>query len=174
MTGTDHQYTPSISTPLISVSHPSRYNKPAADVDYNFMHKGELPSTNNKNDVVLSNLTYTPDVKHVKRMVHHVEKSRTKSILNDHDDEDRLARFKDKVAPSKGEYYILGDLDETISDTYYLCPLPITMKGREKPFESKIPSVKLNTMPEKSEPNDHSLNSSNTRLIRSANSIKKA
>mgnify|MGYP001165526336 CR=1 FL=1 len=173
MTGTDHQYAPSKTTPLISVSHPTRYTKPPIDVDYGFMHSGELPSTNNKNDVVLSNLTYTPDVHHTKRLIHAVEKTRTKSLLNDHDDEERLSIFKDKPPPQKGEYYILGDLDESISDTYYLCPLQINMKEREKPFERKIPSVKLSILPDERSVNEHNLTNSNDRLMRSATSIKK-
>jgi hypothetical protein len=174
MTGTDHQYAPSKTTPLISVSHPTRYTKPPTDVDYGFMHSGELPGTNNKNDVVLSNLTYTPDVHHTKRIVHAVEKTRSKSLLNDHEDDHRLSIFKDKPPPQKGEYYILGDLDESISDTYYLCPLPITMKEREKPFERKMPSVKLSTLSDDRPVNGHNLTSSNDRLMRSATSIKKA
>ena len=174
MTGTDHQYVPSKTTPLISVSHPTRYIKPPTDVDYGFMHSGVFPNTNNKNDVVSSNLTYTPDVHHTKRIIHAVEKTRSKSLLNDHEDGDRLSIFKDRPPPQKGEYYILGDLDESISDTYYLRPLPITMKEREKPFERKMPSVKLSTLPSDRPVNEHNLTSSNDRLMRSATSIKKA
>lgn len=173
MIGTDHQYAPSKTTPLISVSHPTRYTKPPTDVDYGFMHSGALPDTNNKNTVVMSNLTYTPDVHHTKRLIHAVEKTRTKSLLNDHGDDHRLSRFKDKAHPAKGEYHILGDLDESISDTYYLRPLPITMKEREKPFERKIPSVKLSALPSGRPVNGHNLTNSNNRLMRSATSVKK-
>tara|TARA_X000001036_G_scaffold150423_1_gene142840 strand:- start:7732 stop:8256 length:525 start_codon:yes stop_codon:yes gene_type:complete len=173
MTGTDHQYAPSKTSPLISVSHPTRYNKPPTDVDYGFMRSGELPNTNNKNDVVMSNLTYTPNIQHTKRLVHAVEKNRTKSLLNEHSDEERLSIFKDKPLPQKCGYYILGDLDESISDTYYLCPVSITTKQREKPFERKIPNVKLSALPSDRPVNEHNLTSSNNRLMRSATSVKK-
>ena len=172
MTVTDHQYAPSKDTPLISLTHPTRYEKPPTNVDYEFIHSGVLPPTNNKNTVVMSNLTYKNHVTPVKKLVHKVEKTKTKELDVRNGGLTINKKFKDLSLPQHGPYYLLGDLDSDISDTYYLCPMPITFSERTKPFQSVIPNAKLSQVREKSDPIGKLVNLNN-RPIKSRDTLKK-
>lgn len=170
----DHQYTVSKDSPLISVSHPSRYRgNHSSNVDYGFMHSAKVPEQNSKNTVVMSNLTYkhTPQV--IQKLQPKVDKTRSKSLNVQGDTTGIFSRFADKPSGQPNTYFILSDVETDITDTYYLCNDPIIKKSKEVPFSEHI-SADVHNFPVKHAPLSHNLNNLNERLVRNVDSVKKA
>lgn len=174
MAKTDHQYVKSTDSPLISVSHPTRYlNKVSALIDYSVMHSGIPIQRHNKNTVVMSNLTYKYEDDGTRRLQPKVEKERTKNLNLCGDQTGSHSRFMQKEMPKHNTYYILCDTENEISDTYYLHNKPLIRHKVEKPFQTPVNSDNVGiSPPDKKECLSHDLDNKNIRLIRSKKNFK--
>lgn len=174
MEKTDHQYVKSRDSPLISVSHPTRYlGKKSALIDYSVLHSGIPVHGHNKNTVVMSNLTYEHKDDGTRRLQPKVEKDRTKNLNLRGDETGVHTRFMQKEMPIHNTYYILCDRETEISDTYYLHNKPLIHRKVEKPFQTPINPDSLGIFPpDKKESLSHELDNKNIRLIRNQKDFK--
>jgi len=172
----DHQYTQSKESPLISVSHPSRYleGKKSTDVNYALTEENVHIQPHNKNNVVMSNLTYTHQNQIIRRLQPKLEKTRTKSLNMQGDETGVFERFKEKGYPVQNNYYILCDLEDDMEDTYFMDAKPVIPKEASKPFTKAAKTHNLGLFPnEKKEPISKDLTNANNRLIRNVDNLKK-
>ena len=174
MAKTDHQYVKSRDSPLISVSHPTRYlNKTSVPIDYSVMHSGIPTQSHNKNTVVMSNLTYKHEDHGTRRLQPKVEKERTKNLNLQGDKTGVHSRFMHKEMPKHNTYYILCDTENEIHDTYYLHNKPLIHRKVEKPFQTPVNPDSLGIFPpDKKESLSHELDNKNIRLIRNQKDFK--
>ena len=96
----DQQYTQSKDSPLISVSHPTRYldKHESPEVNYTISHANEPPKQHNKNTVVMTDLTYRPQ-KVLTKLHPTVEKTKTKALDMTGDKTGVFERFMEKLPP---------------------------------------------------------------------------
>lgn len=175
MAKTDHQYFKSEDSPLISVSHPSRYRGiETPSIDYSIIHAGVPKQNHNKNTVVMSNLTYEYKNQSTGgRLQPTVQKERTKN-LNTFGDETGIHKiFMQKEPTARSDYYILRDREGDISDTYYLKNKPLINRRVSKPFQTYVNPDSLGIFQsDKKVPLSKELNNNNSRLTRNVNDLK--
>ncbi len=175
MAKTEHQYFNSRDSPLISVSHPSRYLdiETSAPIDYSVMHSGIPVQSNHKNTVVGSNLTYEFKNHVSKRLQPTVEKSRTKNLNLHGDQTGSHSRFMQKETPRHNTYYLMCDEENDIADTYYLNNKPLICHRVGKPFQTHVNTRNIEMFPsDKRVPLSHDLDNKNHRLVRIKKDLK--
>lgn len=175
MAKTDHQYFQSRDTPLISVSHPSRYlsRSTSTPIDYTVMHSGIPIHSHSKNIAVMSDLTFQHRDHGTRRIQPRVEKERTKNLNIRGDQTGVHTRFMQKEMPKHNTYYILCDRENEISDTYYLHNKPLIHRRIQKPFQTPVNPDSLGIFPPDVRiPVSRELNNINSRLTRSKTDLK--
>jgi|TARA_B100001142_G_scaffold317083_1_gene357599 hypothetical protein len=175
MAKTDHQYFDNKDSPLISVSHPSRYlnKETSTPIDYSVMHSGIPMQSHHKNTVAGSNLTHKFTNHVTKRLQPTVEKARTKNLNLHGDQTGSHSRFMQKETPKHNTYYLMCDEENDISDTYYLHNKPLICNRVEKPFQTPVNPSRLGLFPsDKRVPLSHELDNKNHRLIRRKKDLK--
>ena len=159
----------------LSNDHDNRYlmHVDSQRAAHGHIRSGNFPKTNEKNDVVLSNLTYSFNSDQRGRYHPIVEKSRDKNLNIDADVSGRFERFSANLYSNRN-HYMKDDTEEPIQDTFYTNYLNRTRTNMEIPYEVKVNSKELNTFPNKK--NGHlsrKLDVVNNKHVKSMDLIKK-
>lgn len=132
----------------LHAEHTNRYlnHKSVKNNGHGLLRSGNSPDNNQKEDVILSKLTY--DFKDDKNYRYHpvVENSRDKNLNLMSNDTGRFDKFADNLfSTGNTNYYMLEDTEESLEDNYFSLR---SSKGRvPNPYKITVDSKKLRAIP---------------------------
>ena len=149
MASKDVKYITNKTSPLISVSHPTRYlmdKNPPPKIDYSITNSKVFPQ-NNKNSVAMMNGERTYLYKGNDRYLPLVEKTRSKSLGMHTNATGVNDRFMYKKNLPRNSYYILQDIQGDVEDTTYIKPIPYTNNKLRNTYELPVNTNNLLNFP---------------------------
>ncbi len=158
----------------LHAEHTNRYlnHKIVKNSSHGLIRSGNSPDNNQKEDVILSNLTYKFSSNEPGRYHPIVEKSRDKNLNLMSNDSGRFNKFGDNLfSTGNTNYYMLEDTEESLTDTTYFTLRPGNSK-KSSAYKKTVDTRNLKSIPDVAKaPLSQKLDIVNNKLIKTQDII---